>query len=264
VALVDEVRAVETISRHCFRSFEVLPNARIIEGGAVLGVRTEVPMTFFSGVASAAFVGRDVPQQVASILEIFRRNGAHFRWWVTPSSRPHDLSAILSEQGMRHAYDAPGMTADLTSAPLSLPPPRELTIRRVTNRLEMQDWLAVFLTCFDRSVEEGEQWLDAYERLGLGTDSRWLHFVGFVDQRPVATTSLLLCDDALAGIYHVATLPLARGRGVGSAVTRAAMRAARNAGATRAALQATELGLRVYQSLGFVERCTLSMYDWRP
>jgi ribosomal protein S18 acetylase RimI-like enzyme len=59
-------------------------------------------------------------------------------------------------------------------------------------------------------------------------------------------------------------LPIARGRGIGSAVTRAAMSFARDAGATHAALQSSESGLEVYRALGFVHYCDLSLYDWRP
>jgi ribosomal protein S18 acetylase RimI-like enzyme len=90
----------------------------------------------------------------------------------------------------------------------------------------------------------------------------WQHFVAFEGDRPMATTSVLVEGD-LAGIYFVATMPEARGRGIGSAATRAAMRYAREAGATRAALQSSDSGFGVYRGLGFEQRCVVSAYEWR-
>lgn len=74
----------------------------------------------------------------------------------------------------------------------------------------------------------------------------------------------MLLGGEVAGIYHVATLSSARGRGFGSALTHAALLHAVERGAREAALQSSELGLSVYRSLGFREHCALSMYDWRP
>jgi GNAT superfamily N-acetyltransferase len=50
---------------------------------------------------------------------------------------------------------------------------------------------------------------------------------------------------------HIATVPAARRRGIGAAITAAVVAEGRARGATLAALQATELGEGVYRSLGF-------------
>jgi ribosomal protein S18 acetylase RimI-like enzyme len=54
-------------------------------------------------------------------------------------------------------------------------------------------------------------------------------------------------------ISNVATLPEARNRGLGRAVTLAAMHAGAEAGATIAVLESSEMGLNVYRRLGFEE-----------
>jgi GNAT superfamily N-acetyltransferase len=61
------------------------------------------------------------------------------------------------------------------------------------------------------------------------------------------------------GVFFVDTLDSWRGRGVGTAMTAAALRAAAAAGATSACLDASSLGLSIYQRLGFREvgACTL-------
>lgn len=53
------------------------------------------------------------------------------------------------------------------------------------------------------------------------------------------------------GIFNVATLPWARRRGVGTAVTTHLLHAARRRGCTTASLQSTAIAERVYGALGF-------------
>lgn len=243
------VSAIDAMARACFASFARLPNARILDERGAFGALTDVPVTFFNGIGEARVHRDDVPQLIAAF-------GARpFRWWISPASEPHDLRNVLREHGMEHRYDAPGMAADLTTYRHE-PAPRELTIERLAGR--MQPWLDVFLACFEKSEDERATWLGAYEHC----DASWIHFAGFVDGVPVATTSLLLAGD-LCGVYHVATLPRYRGRGIGAAMTRAAMRTARDAGAHTATLQSSELGESVYRSVGFKAACTLTLFDRR-
>lgn len=255
---MDDVAAIETISVNCFRSFAGFPNAEIIDNDEIFAVLSHVPIPFFSGVARANLAAGDVD----ATLDLLRARNCPFRWWVTPSTRPEGLGVTLQARGLRHAYDAPGMIADLTTVPLDVQPPRGITIARLTNADELTDWLDVFTIAFSTPEHEIGIWREAYARCGVGENKPWQHFVAYDGDTPLATTSVLVVGD-LAGIYFVATLPEARGRGIGSAVTRAAMRYAREVGATRAALQSSEIGFSVYRSLGFVERCVVSAYEWR-
>jgi GNAT superfamily N-acetyltransferase len=75
-------------------------------------------------------------------------------------------------------------------------------------------------------------------------------FVGRLDGRAVATATLVRTDD-VAGIYAVATVENARRRGVGTAVTTAAVARAREWGCRAVVLQSTQAGFGVYSSIGF-------------
>jgi ribosomal protein S18 acetylase RimI-like enzyme len=63
-----------------------------------------------------------------------------------------------------------------------------------------------------------------------------------------------------AAVFFVNTDPGWRGRGIGTAMTAAALRAAVAAGADRACLDASALGLSIYQRLGFTSVGQLTQY----
>lgn len=67
----------------------------------------------------------------------------------------------------------------------------------------------------------------------------------------VRATAAAATFDHAAAVFFVNTDPAWRGRGVGTAMTAAALRAAASAGAERACLDASGLGLSIYVRLGF-------------
>ena len=58
-------------------------------------------------------------------------------------------------------------------------------------------------------------------------------------------------SSGIAGIFDVATVPRFRRQGLASAITHAAMTLAREVGYGRACLQASAMGVSLYQRLGF-------------
>jgi ribosomal protein S18 acetylase RimI-like enzyme len=84
-------------------------------------------------------------------------------------------------------------------------------------------------------------------------------FVATLDGRPVGY-SLVLLDRGVAGIYWVGVIRRFRRRGIGAAITLAAMRFAQQHGYRYAVLQASGEGESVYRRLGFEEVCRLSLW----
>jgi len=76
----------------------------------------------------------------------------------------------------------------------------------------------------------------------------WHHFVGYVDERPVASGSGYV-GERLVRVDNIATLESARGRGYGLALTAAAASVDPSKPAT---LIASDLGRGVYERLGFI------------
>ena len=75
-------------------------------------------------------------------------------------------------------------------------------------------------------------------------------FVGRLDGRAVGY-SLSIRSAGAGGVYNVGTLPEARRRGVGTALTWAAADASRRAGLDCAVLQSSEMAVSMYEAMGF-------------
>ena len=87
-------------------------------------------------------------------------------------------------------------------------------------------------------------------------------FVARLDGRPVGT-SLAIRSAGTAGVYNVGTLPAARRRGVGTALTWAAVAVARDAGLDCAVLQSSEMAVSMYEAMGFRTVVTYTTFN-RP
>jgi GNAT superfamily N-acetyltransferase len=75
-------------------------------------------------------------------------------------------------------------------------------------------------------------------------------YVGYVDGRPVST-GLGFRTDRTIGVYNIATVPDARRRGYGAAMTERIAADGAAAGCDVAILQASPMGLPIYERLGY-------------
>ena len=91
----------------------------------------------------------------------------------------------------------------------------------------------------------------------------FVHLLAWEADQPVGCGTAFL-DAGTAGVYNIAVLESARGRGIGHAITAALMNVGVEAGCTNAVLHATELGRPVYERLGFEEVCQTPQWIWMP
>jgi GNAT superfamily N-acetyltransferase len=87
-------------------------------------------------------------------------------------------------------------------------------------------------------------------------------YLGIWKGMPVATSMYLLAA-GVAGVHFVATIPEARKRGFGYAITQKSLQDARQKGYRIGVLQASKLGYPVYTKLGFKEYSQFGVYTWR-
>jgi len=211
-----------------------------------------------NGVLGPRFTAENVSRRVESIMAEFKNRQMPVRWILGPSSSPANLGDLLMKRGLLRTWGIPGMALDLSTLDRE-PLPKGLEIQEVASQKSLR-------TCCD-TLAEGFGFRDEIKRgcsdscvnYGMSPTQRW--FLGYLNGKPVAT-SLLVLHEGIAGIYCVATIPEARGRGIGSAITREPLIASKAAGYQVAVLEASEMGLPVYRKLGFEQLVEFKTYTW--
>jgi len=163
----------------------------------------------------------------------------------------------LRDAGLREVARFPGMLLD----PLrDGPAPREdLVVREVQSDEDLVRYQETAFAGFGFPAASGRVFLT--DRL-LEMPSVRL-YLGLAGGRPVCT-SALCATGPVAGIYWVATLPEARGRGFGEAITWRAVRGGIGLGCRFASLQASALGRPVYERMGFATPLHYVCFEGEP
>ncbi len=208
-----------------------------------------LPFPRVNSASAARFTTETADARINDVVAWFHERGLPFVWRLGPADRPADLADRLAANGFTLDPDEmPGM-----AAPLEALPPVELpsgaTIELVRDAAAFRAWLDVMVAGFGMPTQIGDAFMK-FATLGFGDELPTRSILARLDGRPVATALGVLAGGGLV-IANVATLEDVRGRGLGRAVTLAAMHAGAEAGATVAVLQSTEMGLGVYRRLGF-------------
>ncbi len=140
-------------------------------------------------------------------------------WMVFPSDRPSDLSQQLEARGMPGGKGGNWLWADLASLGSGPAAPANFHIERVQDNSMMAEWVRVSEEGFG---EELGCFYDAYARHGYGPGAFSLHFIGYLDDKPV-TSGTLLDAGGTASIFDISTLPAFRRQGLGGALTHGLM-----------------------------------------
>ena len=180
---------------------------------------------------------------------------------MRPATRPANLGACLEAQGFSHTAEPPGMSADLWGLKESAGTPPGLTVEQVGNAETLNQWCGVAGAVFGWPDSATSAFFDCFVSPGFDAHLPLRNYIGWLEGEPVATSTLFLAA-GVAGIYCVATLPQARRKRIGTAMTLAPLRTARALGYRVGILQASEMGFGVYHRIGFREYCKIGHYEW--
>jgi GNAT superfamily N-acetyltransferase len=219
------------------------------------------PIGYHNCVIRANLDADEADGVIVASQEAMRRHGVPGSWHVWPSMCPNDLVERLKAHGFDSGPE-PGMAADLSSVP-DAASPDGFVVERVRDASDLARYEAVLASGFGEGPPEARWTCEMYARIGLGDNVPWRHFVGALGGISVACGSLFFTGDA-AGLYFMCTSPDHRGRGLGTAMTRAVMVAAREEGFSTAVLGSSPMGQRIYERLGFREVCNVIVCEWDP
>lgn len=220
------------------------------------------PLDYHNAVVHADLDADSADAAVRESIEAMRRSDVPGSWHVGPSMRPGDLSSRLLAAGFVHDGAEPGMAAELRDLREDPRSPDGVVVTPVTDEADLAVWADTLARGFGEGVREATWVAEMYRRLGLGAGS-WRLYLARLDGVPVGTTSVYL-GAGVAGVYFVMTVPEARGRGIGAAVTIAGLRPALERGYDVAVLTSSPMGHKVYERIGFREHCAIDLYTWRP
>jgi GNAT superfamily N-acetyltransferase len=229
------------------------------QADGIVRIANAIPRIPYNGVLHTDWQDTNVMAGIAANIAYFRARKAQMMWAILPSTQPPDLARYLEAQGFTRWCELIGMAAELSRLPepQSLPPSTE--IHEVDDLQRLRQYAELVVEKWQLAPDDTELIFALHRQWGLGPDKSGRRWLAWQNGLPVAKAFLSLAA-GVAGIYGVSTVPEARRQGLGRAVTIAALAAAQKLGFHISVLHSTAMGLGVYQSLGFEEYCTISIY----
>ncbi|MEV1315192.1 GNAT family N-acetyltransferase [Micromonospora arborensis] len=202
--------------------------------------RSGVPHATLNGVLRVA--GRTPQDALAEARH--RLHGVPRVWWVGPDSDPGTADG-LADLGAAEVARLPIMTVAIGEA-ADVPAPAGLDITETTD-------LDAFVPAYARVSgipADGVAATIEREKAFTG-DGTVIRLAGRLDDGKIVGTTVAWLSQGLVTLYFVGTQPEQRRRGIGAAMTSAALRLAAERGARTAALTSSPIGESVYRNLGF-------------
>ncbi|MEU6599705.1 GNAT family N-acetyltransferase [Streptomyces flaveolus] len=172
--------------------------------------------------------------------------GVPWLWWVGPDTDPEVRDRLVA-RGATRVGSMPIMVVGTDRLP-DIGGPPGLEIETVDTMDALTEWVRVYSASFGFAahLQDGIVRCEATR-----PDAPALvRFTGRLHGQPVGTALMFAAHD-VAGVYVVTTAEDHRRRGIGAALTCAALRAGRERGLRTGTLHASGLGVGVYRRMGF-------------
>jgi predicted GNAT family acetyltransferase len=252
---------IQAIERNMFSfwmNYGRAEGGEAFEDGRLMYFTTRLTHPLFNAVFSARLTRNEIEPTIAEVVQHYVARKMPMFWWVGPGTQPSDLGEHLKQHGFHGGGYTPGMGIELSTLPDSMPAPDGFTMEAVENAAALREWIEVLAVSNDVPdfLHQPLYELEA----GLPPDEK--RYLGRLDGKAVGAAALYV-DNGVAGIYSVATLPEARGKGIGAAITLQPLLDARQAGFKVGVLQSSPMGYSVYKRLGFKDFCQLEIYYLR-
>jgi ribosomal protein S18 acetylase RimI-like enzyme len=192
-------------------------------------------------------------KRIDEVIEYFTTRNMPFFWLHNPGyCKPDNIGDILEAHSFKKMEGTPGMAVDLEQIRDDRPTPPGLTVKQVDNEKSNRVFWKVWSEGYPMPEDVAAFDADSAEEIGFYPDNPWKLFLGYLDGEPVST-SFIFFGGGVVGLYGVVTLPEARNRGLGTAMSLHALRLARSLGYRVAVLDATQQGIGLYRRMGFKE-----------
>lgn len=227
--------------------FELDPGAEIEAGQAWLfgAGRSSHP-----AISNAAFRTGDIDAEefLTKAQSFFDARGRGFSVWIRVGMPgDDDIAEAARGAGLNPVFEMPEMVLEGRVEEHPLPPGVEL--RRVESAADADLFWQIATSAYADNGFPPEIFSYYEDHSGLVADNA-ATFLAELDGKPVGI-AMTIVSHGVAGVYWVGTLAEARGRGIGEAVTAAAIDAGLDLGGEIVSLQASLMGEPVYRRMGF-------------
>ena len=132
---------------------------------------------------------------------------------------------------------------------------KALEVREVRSKEDHLEWINVAAGWLNIDPAFVDQFFTPWIKTG-----KYIPYLGFYEGEPAAT-SLAYLGNLGASLYCLGTLPSFRNRGLGTAVTHACLKAAKDKNIDQAVLYGSKMGQTMYKKIGFKLMQTIREYS---
>jgi hypothetical protein len=265
VSDLSETRLIRTVIRANWENYHYcLGRSATVElavGKYLTWLVTNMPDHFMNLVVCTELPKQGANELIENALSRFRSLNVTRLSWLTEEGVPAtEIKKYLEVHGLtfRESF-ATEMAADLTDLPKNVSTPNGVSIVPVEDEATLRKWIHVASVGFGVPSDVEDIWYGFFSEAVCERPFRT--YLALLNGEPVGT-SQLFTSAGVAGIYNVTCIPEARGQGIGPAITLAPLLEARQMGYRVGILQASSMGYKVYQRLGFRDFGKLSVYLW--
>jgi GNAT superfamily N-acetyltransferase len=237
------------------------PSVELSIGRYLTWLITNMPDHFMNLVVCTELPSEGIDELIESALTHFSSLSIKRLSWLAKEGVPAiEIKKHLEAHGLtfRESFAAE-MAVDLMTLKKTPSLPAGLRIVPVAGGETLKKWIHIASIGFKVPLEVEEIWYEFFAEAACAHPFRT--YLALLNEEPVAT-SQLFTSAGVAGIYNVTCIPEARGQGIGAAITLAPLLEAREMGYQIGILQASSMGYKVYQRLGFHDFGKLSVYLW--
>lgn len=201
-------------------------------------------------ILRAEWSGDDVDERMDAMFSQIGEHLDSIDWMVFPHDRPSDLGKRLEVKGMPGGRGGNWLWTDLNKLGAEPEVSDKFHIKRVVDDRMMAEWTRISEEGFGNN--DLGCFYDAYTRHGYGSDAFSLHYIGYLDDTPV-TSGTLLDAGGTATIYDLSTPSAFRSQGFGSALTYYLMQQICERGYNDTWIWSSDMARSTYKKLGYVD-----------
>lgn len=247
----------EAIEENLFEYFRYLgrkTETALTIDPSIAGYVSRIAFSVMNGIFCRRQISDDLIEKTFTLL---KSQGTPFTWWVGSDEPSASWRKLCDVHGVTIGItQLTGMAVDLSDGDYGTATPDNFSVSPIRDEEMLARWMKVAMTGFNIPSEYERACFEFFAGTGFGDSLRY--YIGMLDGTPVAVSQLFVCSN-IAGIYWVATVPEARNRGFGVAITRAPLRDAAAMGCRIGILHSSTSGFGVYRRLGFNDYSKLTL-----